>query len=148
MPRCGPGRPRRPTSRYEAGSAATELALVAPLLILLALVAVAFGTLAGARLDADEAAHQAARAASLARSPDQARTAAEQAARRRLAGSGSSCTNPRVTPVLSDFAPSGTVRVTVICRAALNAPGMPDVTVTATAASVVDRYRGVRGAQP
>lgn len=52
---------RRPR---DYGSATTELVLVTPLLILLALVAVAFGKLVGARLDADEAAHQAARAAS------------------------------------------------------------------------------------
>ncbi|WP_329462057.1 TadE/TadG family type IV pilus assembly protein [Streptomyces sp. NBC_01431] len=127
----------------DGGAATTELVLVTPLLILLALVAVAFGKLAGARLDADEAAHQAARAASLARTPGQARTDAEAAAQRSLAEAGSSCTSPRVAPNLGGFDPGGTVRVTVTCRATLDVPGLHGVDVTASAASVVDFYRGV-----
>ena len=131
------------TASPDHGAATTELVLVTPLLILLALVAVAFGKLAGARLDADEAAHQAARAASLARTADQARSEAETAARRSLTAAGSSCTSPRITPALGGFAPGGVVRVTVTCRAALAVPGMHSVDVTAAAASVVDLYRGV-----
>ncbi|MEV0604270.1 TadE/TadG family type IV pilus assembly protein [Streptomyces sp. NPDC050315] len=133
----------RPTEAPDRGSATSELVLVTPLLILLALVAVALGKLAGARLDADEAAHQAARAASLARSVGEARAEAEGEARRSLAGAGSSCTSPRVAPALGGFAPGGLVRVTVTCRAVLDVPGMSSVSVTASAASVVDRYRGV-----
>ncbi|MFE9555452.1 TadE/TadG family type IV pilus assembly protein [Streptomyces sp. NPDC006703] len=125
------------------GAASTELVLVTPLLILLALVTVAFGKLAGARLDADEAAHQAARAASLARTAWQARAEAETAARRSLAGAGSSCTSPRVMPDLGGFVPGGAVRVTVTCRAALDVPGLRGVDVTTSAVSVVDLYRGV-----
>ncbi|MGW7074634.1 TadE/TadG family type IV pilus assembly protein [Streptomyces sp. NPDC054866] len=128
----------------DAGAATTELVLVTPLLILLALIAVAFGKLAGARLDADEAAHQAARAASLARSSGEARTEAAGAATRSLAGAGSSCTSPRVRPALGGFTPGGVVRVTVTCRAALDVPGMRSVDVTASASSVVDLYRGVQ----
>ncbi|MFD4644778.1 TadE/TadG family type IV pilus assembly protein [Streptomyces sp. NPDC058441] len=127
----------------DSGSATTELVLVTPLLILLALVAVAFGKLVGARLDADEAAHQAARAASLARSADMARAEASGAATRSLTGAGSSCTGPRVTPELGDFTPGGVVRVRVTCRAVLDLPGMRGVDVTTSAASVVDLYRGV-----
>ncbi len=127
----------------DAGSATTELVLVTPLLILLALVAVGFGKLVGARLDADEAAHQAARAASLARSADAARSDAGQAANRSLTGAGSSCTGPRIAPELGAFAPGGVVRVTVTCHASLDVPGMRSVDVTASAASVVDLYRGV-----
>ncbi|MCX5206897.1 pilus assembly protein [Streptomyces sp. NBC_00237] len=119
-----------------------ELVLVTPLLILLALVAVAFGRLAGARLDADEAAHQAARAASLARTAEQAQGNALRAARASLAGAGASCTTPRVASQLGGLEPGGTVRVTVICRADLDVPGMRSMDVTATATSVVDLYRG------
>ncbi|MEU2734725.1 TadE/TadG family type IV pilus assembly protein [Streptomyces sp. NPDC007095] len=135
--------PTQPCRSQDAGSATTELVLVTPLLILLALVAVAFGKLVGARLDADEAAHQAARAASLARSADEARAEAGGAATRSLAGAGSSCTGPRVNPALGNFVPGGVVRVTVTCRAALDVPGLRSVDVTASAASVVDLYRGV-----
>ncbi|MER6386210.1 TadE/TadG family type IV pilus assembly protein [Streptomyces sp. NPDC001233] len=126
----------------DGGSAAVELVLATPLLILLALVAVAFGKLAGARLDADEAAHQAARAASLARTAEQARSDAGAAARRSLSGAGSSCTGPRINPALGTFTPGGVVRVSVTCRAALDVPGMPSMDVTASSASVVDQYRG------
>ncbi|MFC7305122.1 TadE/TadG family type IV pilus assembly protein [Streptomyces monticola] len=127
----------------DRGSSTTELVLVTPLLILLALVAVALGKLASARLDADEAAHQAARAASLARSAGQAHTDAVQAARQSLAGAGSSCTSPRIAPDTGGVKPGGVVRVTVTCRAVLDVPGLNNVNVTASSASVVDLYRGV-----
>ncbi|MFI5808589.1 TadE/TadG family type IV pilus assembly protein [Streptomyces sp. NPDC051561] len=126
----------------ERGSATTELVVMAPLLILLALVAVAFGRLAGARLDADEAAHQAARAASLARTADQARGDALRAARASLAGAGASCTGLRIASALGGLEPGGTVRVTVTCRADLDVPGMRSMDVTSTSTSVVDLYRG------
>jgi Flp pilus assembly protein TadG len=126
----------------ERGSASTELVLVTPLLILLALVVVAFGRLAGARLDADEAAHQAARAASLARTADQARSDALRAARVSLAGAGASCTGPRIASQLGGLEPGQAVRVTVTCQADLDVPGMRSLDVTSTAMSVVDAYRG------
>ncbi|MEN8652350.1 TadE/TadG family type IV pilus assembly protein [Streptomyces sp. 21So2-11] len=135
-------RVRHSGKERERGSATTELVLVTPLLILLALVAVAFGRLAGARLDADEAAHQAARAASLARTADRAHGDALRAARASLAGAGASCTSPRIAPALGGLVPGGTVRVTVTCRADLDVPGMRSMDVTSTAASVVDLYRG------
>lgn len=134
----------RSRARQDAGAATTELVLVTPLLILLALVAVAFGKLAGARLDADEAAHQAARAASLARSTGEAEADAGRAATRSLDGAGSSCTDPTITSAMGGFAPGGVVRVTVSCRAVLDVPGMSSVDVTASASSVVDLYRGVQ----
>ena len=83
-----PARPRalRPESR-ERGSAAAELVLVTPFLILLLLFAVAAGRLVQARLDVDSAAQQAARAASLARTPAAASAQAIQVARAALAGS-------------------------------------------------------------
>ncbi|WP_233521698.1 TadE/TadG family type IV pilus assembly protein [Streptomyces triticagri] len=126
----------------DRGAATTELVLAAPLLILLTLVAVGFGKLAGARLDADEAAHQAARAATLARTTGEAGSDAGRAARQSLAGAGSSCSDPRVAPEVGDLAPGGVVRVTVRCHVALDVPGLGDVDVEASASSVVDRYRG------
>ena len=57
--------------RDESGSVTAELVLLTPLLILLLLFVVALGRLAGARLEVDGAAAQAARAASIAREPKQ-----------------------------------------------------------------------------
>ena len=55
--------------REETGSVVAELVLLTPLLILVLLFVVALGRLAGARIDVDGAAAQAARAASIARDP-------------------------------------------------------------------------------
>jgi Flp pilus assembly protein TadG len=55
--------------RDETGGVTAELVLLTPLLILLLLLVVAFGRLAGARIEVDGAAAQAARAASIARDP-------------------------------------------------------------------------------
>ena len=64
-----PGPRRRDNER---GSATVELVILTPLLILLLLFVVALGRLAGARIDVDGVAAQAARAASIARSPQAA----------------------------------------------------------------------------
>ena len=87
-----PARPRarRPGSR-ERGSAAAELVLVTPFLFLLLLFAVAAGRLVQARLDVDSAAQQAARAASLARTPAAASAQAQEVAQAALAGQSVTC---------------------------------------------------------
>ncbi|MBC9718017.1 pilus assembly protein [Streptomyces sp. TRM66268-LWL] len=135
---------RRAGARSDRGSASTELVLITPLLILLLLVAVDLGKLAGARLDADEAAHQAARAASLTRAAADGQAQAQTAAVASLNGAGSSCRQPEITASTDGFQPGGSVTVTVSCHVDLDTPGLPDQTLTAKAASVVDLYRGVR----
>ena len=55
--------------RDERGAVATELVLLTPLLIVMLLFVVALGRLAGARINVDGAAAQAARAASIATTP-------------------------------------------------------------------------------
>jgi len=142
-----PTRPHasRPQSR-ERGSAAAELVLVTPLLILLLLLAVAAGRLVQGRLDVDSAARQAARAASLARTPQAASAQATQVAQAALAGQSVSCDPGVVTPDLGDFVPGGEVTVTVTCTvrlsdlSLLHIPGSE--TITAAFTSPVDTYRG------
>lgn len=130
----------------DRGSASTELVLVTPLLVLLLLVAVAVGHMATARLDADDAAHQAARAASLARTPTSARRQAQAVAAAALAGAGPSCSQFAVSTDVGSLQPGGVVRVRVSCTAALATAGLPaHVTVTKTASSVVDTFRGDGG---
>ena len=61
----------RPGRRWgEEGSATVELVLLTPALVLLALVAFAFGRVVDARILIEDAAHSAARAASLTTSPE------------------------------------------------------------------------------
>lgn len=133
--------------RDEGGSAVLEMVILAPVLLLLLALAVAGGRLALAHEQVDAAAGQAARAASIARSPtaaaDQARLSAEDA----LANAGLSCTPMAVSVDTSLFRPGGSVTVTLTCTAQLGTL-LPSALVgahpiTGTSSSVVDLYRGV-----
>ena len=129
----------------ESGAVATELVLLTPLLIVMLLFVVALGRLAGARLDVDGAAAQAARAASIARDPATASAMAQQTATAALGSDGVTCANLSVNTDTSQFEPGGLVAVTVTCTV-----GLSDLTglrlpasesVTSTASSVIDSYR-------
>jgi Flp pilus assembly protein TadG len=116
---------------------------VTPLLVLLLLVAVSLGRMASARLRIEDAAHQAARAASLARTPTAAHDAARSAAASALGDAGDSCKNFTVSADVGELRAGGVVRVRVACTAELTGAGLPgQVTVARTATSVVDTYRG------
>ncbi len=151
----------------ERGSITVELAGLAPalLLILLLVIAAMRVTVAGGRVDS--AARDAARAASLTRSPGQASLAAGQTAARSLAGAHVACTRLAVTVDTAGFAaPSGaggtvgtsgtsgnggnggnggTVGVHVSCAvdlADVAIPGVPgSMTMTASYTAPLDPYR-------
>lgn len=138
-------RPRTRT-RTEHGSAAVELVLVTPLLIVLLLFVAFGGRMVMARGDIDAAARDAARAASLARSPATAEQAARQAADAALAARQAPCGQLDVQVDTSRFQAGGTVAVTVTCHlsladlALLAVPGTRPMTGHAVAP--VDAYRG------
>ncbi len=136
-----------PGTRGELGAVAAEVAIAIPVLVaVLLLVGVLLARGVDARLRLDDAAHQAARAASLTRNPTAATLAAQQAASAALSHAGVDCGDPSVAVDTSDFAPGGVVTVTVSCRldlsyaAALLATG-DQRTLTATASSPIDTYR-------
>ena len=138
-----------PATRGEVGSVAAEVAIAIPVLVaVLLLVGVLLARGVDARLRLDDAAHQAARAASLTRNPAAATVAAQQAATAALSNAGVDCDDPSVVVDTGDFTPGGLVTVTVSCRldlsyaAALLATG-DQRTLTATASSPVDTYRAV-----
>ncbi|WP_068927469.1 TadE/TadG family type IV pilus assembly protein [Planobispora rosea] len=108
-----------PPGARDRGGAAVELVLLAPFLILLALLAVAMGRLVAARLEVNNAAHQAARAASIARDPASATSAARSTADSALAGKRVTCAGRSVDVGLGSFEPGGNVTVTVTCRVRL-----------------------------
>ena len=145
MARPASPRARRLESR-ERGSAAAELVLMTPFLVLLLLFAVAAGRLVQARLEVDSAAQQAARAASLARTPQAASAQAQQVAQAALAGQPVTCDPAVITPDTSDFTPGGEVTVQVTCTvhlsdlSLLHIPGSETITSTFTAP--IDTYRG------
>lgn len=131
----------------DRGSVAAEVALVTPLLIMLLLFVVFCGRLASAHLKVDDAALQAARAASLSRTAGQATADAEATARSGLARAGVSCRSLTVRSEVGALTPGSTVQVTVTCRIGLSDLGFLSLPGTAEAASsafsVVDRWRGV-----
>ncbi len=138
------GRDRRDGDR---GSASVELVLVTPLLMVVLLVVVALGRLADARLVVADAAHQAARAASLARSERAARTQAERAAATALKEAGAAtCRRPSVTVTTGGLTPGAHVSARVSCTADLGDltyTGLPGrVPLVGTAVSAVDSFRG------
>lgn len=134
--------------RAERGSAATELTLLAPVLVMLmVLVGVVAHRVVDARLRLDSTAHQAARAASIERSAAGADRAAGDLAGAALGSAGPSCAEFSVATDTSDFRAGGTVSVTVSCSVdlagglLLGVPGRVDVTATAT--EPVDAFRSV-----
>ena len=136
-------RPADPSD--DRGSAAVEITLIAPLLLLLLLLAVAMGRTVSARIDVDGAAQQAARAASLTRDGTSARQAAQQAATTVLAGEGRACTRIAVDTDTSAFRPGGLAQVTVTCTTTLSDLGVPlpgSHDSTGHAAVPIDTYIG------
>lgn len=130
----------------DRGSAAVELVLLTPLLVLMLLIVVALGRLADARLVVADAAHQAARAASLARTEHAAHIQALRAATATLKETGATCTTPSVHLTTGGLAPGTKVSAKVTCTATLEdltRMGMPGhVRLANTAFSVVDSFKG------
>jgi Flp pilus assembly protein TadG len=133
--------------RDHRGSVSAELALITPLLLLLLMFVVMLGRLAEARLQVDDAAAQAARAATSAGDAGSASLVAQQSATAGLASDGVTCSTLTVATDSSDFVPGGVVRVAVTCRVSLadlsllHLPGSE--TLRGSSVSPVDQYRSV-----
>ncbi|MCC6497181.1 MAG: pilus assembly protein [Propionibacteriaceae bacterium] len=137
-------------SRSERGSAAVEITLLAPLLAAFILVVLYGGRLALARQAVQAAAFDAARAASLARTPAEARTQAALMAAATLANQQLPCASTHLDVDVTGFAkPAGTpaiVTVRLACDVpAGDLPGLPaTVRVEQQATSALDTFRGRR----
>lgn len=133
----------------ERGSAAVEITLVAPVLVLFVLVVIFGGRLVLARQAVQAAAFDAARAASLARTQPDARSAAARIAASTLTNQKLPCATTQVVPDLTGFTkPVGTpatVTVRVVCEVPVADLGLPGiggtVTVGETATSALDEFR-------
>lgn len=136
--------------RDARGSAAVELTLAVPALMIILALLVAGGRLWFARSSVSDAAYSAARAGSLARTAGEARSNAEAAAARSLATAGLRCENRSVSVDTAGFGvPVGTpatVVATIACAvpfADLTLPGMPGaISLRAEGSSALDTYRG------
>lgn len=130
----------------ERGSAAAEVTLVSPLLILVLLFVVFCGRVADTALRINDAAHQAARAATLARSASQAAADAHATAGAALTSAGVACASLDVTTDTQGLRPGATVTVTVSCSVSLDdltLLGVPGArTFRASFSSPIDVWRG------
>jgi Flp pilus assembly protein TadG len=133
----------------EQGSATAELVLLTPVLIMMLLFIVFCGRLADANLRLEDATHQAARSASLARSATNAQKDAQSTASAALAAAGITCQSMVVAVDTAGLRPGSTVSVDVTCTVELSdlaLLGMPgSTTLSASFSSPVDTYRGVTG---
>jgi Flp pilus assembly protein TadG len=135
--------------RDQRGSATVEITMLVPALLLTLGLVVAGGRVWFARTTVNEAAHSAARAASLARSAGEAGTAGRSAGAQSLTTGGLRCASTTVRVNTAAFGvPVGTpatVTATVGCRVAfadLLLPGLPGaIDLDATGASALDTYR-------
>ncbi|MBG6068550.1 TadE/TadG family type IV pilus assembly protein [Micromonospora ureilytica] len=154
------------TRTAERGSVSIEVAVLAPAFIALMVLAGVVGRSAVAAEALDAAAHDAARAASISRDSDTARTMALEAAQKQLDWHGLACSNdldPKFTGSVagmpdsessfddafsSQIGTSATVTVTISCVVSFQditldiLPGMvSEKLITAQFTSPLDRYR-------
>lgn len=136
----------RGPARDDRGSAAVEMAIVAPAVFMLLMLVIFAGRVTEAKREVQSAAATAARSASLQSDEPSARSAAEAAAAEAMDNAGLTCTPMEIEFGHMDLSPGGSVNVTVSCTAdvaSVALPGIaPDQTVSAEATEVVDRYRG------
>ncbi len=142
--------PGRPGGRgRDAGNAALELVILAPVILFLLGLVVAAGRTSVAQGSVAAAARDAARQASISLTPGAAQTAALTSARAALNQDGLDC-DPVVRVNVTGFGvPVGepaTVQATVSCQVSLSSllvPGLPGSrTLRATFTSPLDPYRG------
>lgn len=130
----------------ERGSAAVEMAVIAPALVVLLLVVVFAGRVSQTEAEVRRAAGEGARAASLEQQPIAAELAARTAVEANLAAKGVSCAELRTIVDTILMAPGGEVSVNVRCvtdmsdLALIGVPGQRAFEARST--EVIDRYRG------
>lgn len=132
----------------ERGAVALELVALAPVLVMLMWLLSVFALrLMLADGQVDGAARDAARAASIARSPESARASAATAASSALAGVSPQCRSVDTEVSTIDFRPGGTVRVQVRCTLRLSDMGLLNLrttrAVSASYLAPIDKFRGV-----
>jgi len=138
--------PRTRRCRGDAGTAAGELIVLIPMIMLLLGFAIMVGRLSTSGQDVTSASRDAARAASLRQYPAAAQADANQAATNTMSKSGIGCQSLSVSVDTSQLQPGGQVSATVTCVVGLGdvaGLGIPGTrTVTATSTSPVDTHRG------
>lgn len=135
----------------DVGSMSLETVIITPAILALIALAIAAGRISIVEHTIQVVAHNAARAASLARDYSSANTEAERTANSSIAQQGLHCTSSNVimrTESGGFSAPVGTtgiVHITVTCRISFTDLGLPGLSgsrlLTADSYSPIDRYR-------
>ena len=132
---------RRRRSDDERGSMAVEIVVLVPILVMFTLLVVAGGRYVSVRADIEAAARDAARAASYARTPDEAQQAADTVA----SGSLESLSDCRVERIGGNFVAGGIVSVTLNCHVTNSGLGLiglsGSLSLSATGSAPLDTYR-------
>lgn len=130
--------------RRDRGSAAVEMVLLTPLLVLLLLFVVHVGRAGDGMTAVRHAADQGARAASMVSSGRMA-DVARHAVEKDLARADHSCADPSVSVRTSVVGETTWVTVQVVCSTSfdrLSLLGAGGVRMSASSTEIVDRYRG------
>ncbi|TDD67234.1 pilus assembly protein [Actinomadura darangshiensis] len=133
-------------ARLDRGTVAVELTLFTPLLVLVLLLLVAAARLVSAREKVNDAAHQAARSASIVTSPRTAAAVAVSTAHRAITAGGVACQRLEVSTDTTGFHPGGSVTVQLTCTVTLSdlallaVPGTRAISARFTAP--IDRWVG------
>lgn len=129
----------------DRGSITLELAVLAVPALLVVGALAHLRALPATRLRIDLATQDAARAATLQRSPAAAAAAAQRTAAAGFRDEHAGCQRPTIHTDLHDFRPGGSVTVQLTCPTTVEVFGVTvHRTLTATATAPVDRYRGTR----
>lgn len=138
---------RTGSRRDDRGSIAVELAFVAPIFLLLLSLLYAYARVAQVNGTLDAGTRDAARAASQARTIDDAQEQAEQIVRSSLGTGSQRCLDTLQARVVGAFAAGLPVKVRSTCRYSLDDLGLPgvpgEVTVSSSFTSPVDPGRGL-----
>lgn len=134
--RHNPTQPRSWRSRSDRGSLSVEIALFAPVAVLLIMLGLLAHHVASAQIGLQTAAHAAARAATVETTTA---TASAMASATAEAMVPEACNGLVLQADTSDLAPGSTVTVTLTCQVAVDPFGSR--TITATAQSPVDQWR-------
>ena len=134
-------------SRSDGGSITVEIVLLAPVVFAFFCFVIGVGRLDEAHGQVVGAARDAARAASMARTPAEAVVAAKSTAHADLTSTGPTCREVNVHVATDQFRPGGLVQVTVSCTTDLSdvtVSGLPGAkTLSASATAPLDTFRGV-----
>jgi Flp pilus assembly protein TadG len=133
--------------RAETGSLAIELAMLAPSILLIFALIFVYGRAAQVNGTLESGTRDAARSATLARSYEDARTAANAVVLEALKDAPQSCRNTLAVEVDSLYEAGSTVTVNAQCTYGISDLGLPGAPGTITAkssfTSMLDPYRGL-----